>query len=302
MAQTSGYTKSAGYAVLEDLQKESIDFALIYCGKEQCERGHRFGPNCRKRYVLHIVLEGKGILETGGKTYHLGPNDAFILFPHVEAYYEADAHEPWAYVWVGFDGVKSYMTMINAGFSEKEPVKEIPSALTARLCSYIEQMLDASQLTFANELKRNSYLMLFFADLVENYQKAQQTEQNDFSSVHVKHALEYITHHFQERIRINELAGYIGVNRSYLTNSFKRAFGLSPQELLINLRMEKASALLQNTALPVRDIAAQVGYEDSLAFSKIFKKYTGISPRQFRSTPIKLLISDEKGQYTQTVL
>ena len=49
-----------------------------------------------------------------------------------------------------------------------------------------------------------------------------------------------VSHHYQEKVKINELADYIGVNRSYLTSSFKKAVGCSPQEYLVNLRMEKA--------------------------------------------------------------
>ena len=67
MKQTTGYTSSARYKCLEDLQKNSSGLCLTYCGWEYCDPGHRFGPNKRTSCVLHIVKEGKGILEMDKK-------------------------------------------------------------------------------------------------------------------------------------------------------------------------------------------------------------------------------------------
>ena len=132
--------------------------------------------------------------------------------------------------------------------------------------------------------------MLFFATLMEDYKKIVPAIVNQHSypgSVYVKHAMDYIAHHYREKIKISELADYIGVNRSYLTSSFKKAIGCSPQEYLVNLRMEKA-----------REIAAAVGYQDQLAFSKIFKQHFGTSPKAYREMGEELQLVSEKGKYT----
>ena len=63
MKHVAGYTNSARFRCLEDLQKDSADLCLIYCGWEYCNPGHKYGPNLRTSYVLHIVRSGKGILE-----------------------------------------------------------------------------------------------------------------------------------------------------------------------------------------------------------------------------------------------
>lgn len=299
MPRTSGYTKTNRFHCLEDLRNDTIDFALIYCGTEKCRPGHRFGPNRRETYVMHIVTGGRGKLEVNGGIYELEQNDAFILYPNESAYYEADSREPWSYMWVGFDGVMAFEMLTNAGFSRKAPVRHLNGETTDILGEHIEQMLSASALNFANELKRNGYLMLFFSDLVESNHAAHlmPSDGDTSGSVYVRNAMDYMTHHYGEKIRINELADQIGVNRSYLTSSFKRTVGVSPQEFLVTLRMEKASCMLQNTRLPINAIAERVGYEDSLAFSKIFKKYYGLSPKQYRESPMELVIAKEKGQY-----
>ena len=114
-------------------------------------------------------------------------------------------------------------------------------------------------------------------------------------SVYVKHAMEYIKHHYNESVKIGDLADFIGVNRSYLTSSFKKTTGCSPQEFLVNLRMDKAKSLLKKTDLSINAVAGAVGYTDQLAFSKVFKKHCGKSPRMYREEKRELVILKDKG-------
>ena len=89
MKHVSGYTNSARFRALEDLQKDSADLCLSYCGWEYCDPGHRYGPNMRTTYVLHIIRSGRGTLEIHNQKYVLTAGDAFLLSPNMEAWYEA---------------------------------------------------------------------------------------------------------------------------------------------------------------------------------------------------------------------
>lgn len=107
-----------------------------------------------------------------------------------------------------------------------------------------------------------------------------------------------MTHHYQERVKINELANFIGVNRSYLTSSFKKEMGCSPQEFLVDLRIKKAKALLKGTDMSINSVANAVGYTDQLAFSKVFKQHCGMSPKMYKEEKNELVFLDKKGDYT----
>ena len=72
---------------------------------------------------------------------------------------------------------------------------------------------------------------------------------------------------------------------------------MSPQEFLINIRMERAAELLTSTALPVNEVAAKVGYSDALAFSKKFKENYNLSPKSYRETKPEISRSSAKGGY-----
>lgn len=303
MKHVSGYTNSARFRCLEYLQKDSADLCLLYCGWEYCDPGHRYGPNKRESYVLHIVRSGKGTVEINNQKYELSRGGVFLISPGVEAWYEADQEDPWSYMWLGFTGYRAQEYAEHAGLTKRTPLRQVDCV--EELNNYIDGMLEAHQLVYTDELKRNGYLLLFFAALMEDYKSKVPGIANQHSypvSVYVKHAMEYIAYHYRDKIKINELADYIGVNRSYLTSSFKKAIGCSPQEYLVNFRMEKAKELLRNTSMQVNAVAASVGYTDQLAFSKIFKQHYGVSPKTYREMDVELQVVSKKGDYTSEKL
>lgn len=137
--------------------------------------------------------------------------------------------------------------------------------------------------------------------MMEDFQKSQPEFVQRYlysSSVYVRRAMDYISLHYSEKIRIADLADEIGVNRSYLTRSFQNSIGCSPKEYLVNIRMEKAKSFLRKTNMPVGAISNAVGYEDQLAFSKVFKQRCGMSPRHYREMSKELVIQNKKGEYS----
>jgi AraC family transcriptional regulator of arabinose operon len=291
------YTNSARYKCLEYLKKQSVDLYLSYCGMEECDPCHSYGPIQRTEYLLHYILEGKGTYTVDGTTYHLGKHDAFIIYPNETTYYEADQNDPWTYIWIGFEGIKADTCLNYASFSKESRIGSFECE--DLLVEYINGMLSASQLTYANDLKREGFLFMFLSALIHEKHDAvaKPKEVYDYPyQVYVEHALEFIDHHYEKNIKINDIANYIGINRSYLANIFKKGMNMSPQEYLVNYRLDKASGLLKTTNLPVSTIASQVGYDDPLTFSKVFKNFYGISPKAYRMQHEYVVHAQHKGE------
>ncbi|MCB2352657.1 AraC family transcriptional regulator [Clostridium estertheticum] len=159
--------------------------------------------------------------------------------------------------------------------------------------------MNASQLTYANDLRRESCLFLFLSSLIhEKHDNITNLEEDvhDYPyQVYVEHALEFIDHNYQTNIKVNDIANYIGISRSYLTSIFKKSINLSPQEYLVKYRFDRACSLLKNTTLPVITIASQVGYDDPLTFSKVFKNFHNVSPTAYRTQHELISYSNHKG-------
>lgn len=97
-----------------------------------------------------------------------------------------------------------------------------------------------------------------------------------------KKAIRYISKNFPRPLALEEVAGHVHLNPSYFSTLFKQSTGSSFKEYLNMVRIEESKRLLSNTDYSIIDIALATGFEDQSYFSKVFKKYTGLTPKQYR--------------------
>ena len=112
--------------------------------------------------------------------------------------------------------------------------------------------------------------------------------------MYVEQAIDYIKWNHSHGINVTDIADYIGISRTYLNHIFQKELGISSQKFLMDFRLHKAANLLISSDLPVAEVSAQVGYDDSLAFSKAFKKKFELSPKNYRSHKEKMEQFTEK--------
>ena len=84
-------------------------------------------------------------------------------------------------------------------------------------------------------------------------------------------------------ISLEEAAEAMGMSSFYFSRFFRTAYNRTFLEYLTSYRIERAEELLRQTDIPVREIAPRVGYTDANYFTKVFKKYVGVSPNRFRT-------------------
>lgn len=94
--------------------------------------------------------------------------------------------------------------------------------------------------------------------------------------------LEHMRHHFDESLRIEDLAGMARLSVYQFEQRVRRLFQMSPLQLLHKLRLDEATRLLRETDLPLGEIALQTGWCDQSAFTRHFTRYAGIAPGRFR--------------------
>ena len=100
----------------------------------------------------------------------------------------------------------------------------------------------------------------------------------------VQQIMKYMENHYKEKISLDQIAENMYLSPFYISKLFKSETGDTPINYLISLRMEKAKELLdQNSTLSIQEAAAAVGYEDAYHFSKLFKKYYGLSPLYYKA-------------------
>lgn len=264
--------------VLKFTLLESQHLTLYFCGYSTTSPLHSFGPAVRSHYLIHYILNGKGIFQTDDKTYHLQAGQGFLITPDDLTFYQADQEDPWEYVWVGFDGKAVPEILTHIGISQANPVFQCDKK--DELYWLINDMMVHSRFSFSSAMRRTGLLYQFLSVLAESSVTAAEPDNIENAYIHL--ALDYIKNNYWDTIRVYDIARYLNIDRSYLYTLFLEHMNQSPQEYLTTFRLSRAAALLSTTSYSVEQISISCGYSNPATFSKAFKRFSGFSPSDYR--------------------
>lgn len=114
-----------------------------------------------------------------------------------------------------------------------------------------------------------------FADQVEGSRSARHSRISD-------RCRNFIYNHLYEELPLGRLAEYAGMSASYLSQLFKKETGTAISDYIQQQRVEEAKRLIQLPGVTLSDIATRLHFNDQSYFTKVFKKYTGLTPKQFK--------------------
>jgi len=101
---------------------------------------------------------------------------------------------------------------------------------------------------------------------------------------------QYLSEHYAEKISLDLIAKNMYLSSAYISKIFKEETGEAPINYLIKLRLEQAKNQLENNErISIKAISTSVGYDDVYYFSKLFKKYYGVSPLNYRTARKKVV-------------
>ncbi|MGG4145201.1 response regulator [Paenibacillus algorifonticola] len=103
------------------------------------------------------------------------------------------------------------------------------------------------------------------------------------SSSSIHEIARYIEEHYKEDITLSDISAKFHFNREYISRRFRQEFGETLIEYLNRIRVEKAKILLLNKNHKITEVAQLVGYQDEKYFSRVFKKVTGQTPKEYRN-------------------
>ena len=167
--------------------------------------------------------------------------------------------------------------IIISGFSEFEYAR---SAIRLQVSDYLLKPVETEKLQ-----KALNKIRLKLQERAQEESAAFNGDSENKTAEQVAFAvIEYLQHHYNEEVNLNQIASALHYSPSYLTKIFVQQYDTTPSKYMISLRMQKAQQLLaHNPELSVRQIGETVGYPEQGYFSRIFKKYVGVSPLEYRS-------------------
>lgn len=179
-------------------------------------------------------------------------------------------------------------------FSEGNSLDTI-KARAIELCSLLSRTAMEGGAPSDNILKINNALLknlqqidtldelcLKLQEIVETF--SQSVFNYDYSKNNelIKKSMFYISQNFNQPITLHDVAKEVNLHPTYFSTLFKQSTGFSFKEYLNMIRIEESKRLLANTNFSIIDIAIASGFDDQSYFSKVFKKYTGMTPKQYR--------------------
>lgn len=154
------------------------------------------------------------------------------------------------------------------------------TAINLGVCRFL---LKPSNLAEIEEAVRYMVDTLKRKEEKEESPEAEEEKQGESGSFLVKHALEYLDAHYAEKLTLAELAEKMYVSQWHLSKLLNGHTKKSFSELLNEVRIREAKELLKDLSLRVGDVAEMVGFFDIAHFSRVFKKYTGMSANEYRN-------------------
>ncbi len=241
---------------------------------------------------LTIILSGKTTYYVEGETYPVEAGDIIICNPgmhHRNIIHEGD--EPTVEFFTGFLDfhflnlapntlpLRDGNCLLRLSADSKREVR--------RLCYEMIAENETGQVGKYFMLK--AYLMQVLLLMVREMDEYKGCHQHGCNfetygkSYAVKRIINYMNDNYEHKISLDQIAHNMYLSPVYVSKIFKEETGESPINYLIRIRLDKAKGILeQKGSGSVKNIANEVGYEDVYHFSKLFKKYYGVSPLNYR--------------------
>lgn len=114
----------------------------------------------------------------------------------------------------------------------------------------------------------------------------------------VAQTIGYMRRSLNQSLQVPKLARMANISPSHFFAVFKKRTGFAPMDFFIRLRIQRACEILDSTTLSVKEVAAQLGYEDPFYFSRVFKSVSGVAPTEYR----RLSAEQKRARYGQTLI
>lgn len=250
-----------------------IDTAtVIGAGSTQPDAGWKLSAHTHVHWEFIYFLKGSGKVDLPDTSY--APHQFHLvvyppLMPHAEA---SNPRDPQQTVFLMID-------------VQTEDMKQMPLMLpdvggemgwlASRILAEVDSGRGGQQLI-------NYYARAFLCHVEHAWQQGKEVH-TDLAQL----AAQYLAVNYHQPLSLSEVASAVNTTRSHLSHLFRKRWGITPSNYLMQLRLQAAQRLLCTTELRVGDVATQCGFTDPLYFSRVFHRAMDQAPSEYRMAHIK---------------
>ena len=259
----------------------NITFNLLSCGNCDINTGEKISIAKNEVFTLCYVNEGQGSAAMSSSSSRIGEGSAFAVFPDDECVITNLGREVMNVTWVSFTGYLIENYLHRAGVTNLRPVFNDVEGVVAK---YMEHL-------YATSLKMPNRYCKMAADLYNIFgylldQKTNQgfVDENINPEFYALSAIDHIERNIARGITVEELGEKLNLSRKELDKVFSTVLNISPKKYIILVRINKALTALRKTNKSISEIAESVGYANQFYFAKEFKRLTGKTPTEYRTS------------------
>lgn len=233
--------------------------------------------------VLQHTISGAGNLQYERRRYRLRPGETMLLIvPHNHRYWVEDGGR-WEFFWISMSGqeaVRIHRTIQ----ASTGPVLKLSPKTVEHIADCCLRLIEGGGETagaasaIAYEAATALYDDVFSSPALNTV---------DDEDAGIRRVTEYVLANLDKELSVDQLAEIGGLSRAHFSRLFTASEGISPASFVRQERMRRAARLLtSHSHLALKEIAIMTGFEDPNYFAKVFRRFFGTSPTEFRAAGI----------------
>ncbi len=231
-----------------------------------------------RAYEFHYIVGGRGALRGGHCNYQVRGGSFFLVKPEERLRLVMDRRAGLnsRYV-VCAEALQEFSDLLAEGglLQDRSRIVDIGPGkrnffeqLRSRLGSGNKALIEAAKYQFLS----------FLLDLAGSSGIDPVSGKNEY----IEAALRYMQEQIRRKLTLEDICLKVGLNDSYFIRLFRRHLGTAPMKYFMELKLNAACNMLENTEMNISQIAEYLGFSEEFYFSRAFKKYKGVAPSYYR--------------------
>lgn len=240
----------------------------------------KFPNHFHEHYVIGFIEKGKRFLSCKNNEYILGEGDLILLNPRDNHMCEQIDYRSLDFrcINIPIETMKKTVFEIN-GQEEYMPEFTKHVLYRSELVSSLKELHTMIIQKF-NDFKKEEIFFYIVEQLINEYTQPNTMLPRITLTTEVQTVCKFLENNYARNISLNELSLITGISKYHLLRSFTKQKGISPYSFLETIRIDKAKHMLEEGTSPI-EVALQTGFNDQSHFTNFFKKFIGLTPKQY---------------------
>jgi AraC-type DNA-binding domain-containing proteins len=265
---------------------KNLFFHIHYCNYKQFIESSKYLRKITRTLQHHeliFIKGGKGYVTINDKRYQVNESMLFYVCPNVLHSIEIGIEELECFLSVHFSSAQVGFNDGKWDIGNELEILPLHSVQELKNYYHIEDIF--KKLVDSWNAKLPGYEFITRTQLqqllIVIYQNIKKQNQNYATSLRMEKIIQYMHQNINKRITMTELSELVQLSSSYISRAFKEASGYSVIEYFNKIKIDKAKEQLIDGDKKIKEVARALGFIDEFYFSRIFKRFEGISPSEF---------------------